>query len=272
MLRILSAALAAVLAMGLTGCATRSHIDPSKFAPPKTVVIGDIPDLRSEATIRMVVSQADFFYFTPHFDAFYDLKDESGTALVSRVRTVASSNQGLIGALIDANAQDTENKAAQFPVLVRERLKIDLRTELLDSLTRSLQAKGVQVRMADDTRNQLPRPRWTYQFDNKTIAGQMPDSPPIDADLYVQLAPIALYAAPGPLNNYTARVAIAVLVYDARKRAYVGKQLFRYEGDAPSFATYSSLAASIDQIAPLLRTSLLSLVPQVADIIGGQRP
>jgi len=167
----------------LGGCAT-PKVDASKFSAPKTVVIDDIPDIHSVATIEVVVTNWPAMYFNGRFDRFYTVNGvppslaavADNTEQVNQVVTNQIVNSprpvsvgqaaamgavgGLVGGLIQASAEDTQKRAAEFPALMRKTLPGDLRTEVMQALRESLEAKGIQVRVASESRTAPLRLHW----------------------------------------------------------------------------------------------------------------
>lgn len=281
----------------LVGCAT-PKIDPSKFTAPRTVVIDDIPDINPVATIQVVTTNWPAQYFSQNFDGFFVVNGITSTQaripnntehvnhivtnqILASPRPVSIGTGaamgavgGAVGALIQASAEETQKKASEFPALVRKAIpNADLRTDLMKVLRESLETKAIQVRIAGETRDMPPRLRWPAKNDKgeAIITGPLASSPPMDADLLVQISPIAVYAAPGPMNSYTRRVGIGVAMFDGRTRRFIGWQAIPFNATDGKFEymRYDSLVADIDNAAPALRSALMSLVPQLVNVISG---
>lgn len=291
-LRLASLAAAVVLA----GCAT-PQIDASKFTPPKTVVIDDFPDINPVATIQPTVTNWPEMYFSGRFDGFFTyqgrseplppLPSYSDQANQIATNQILSSPRpsvaqgaamgaagGVVGALIQASAEDTERKAAAFPAIVRKTFPGDLRTEVLAAVRQGLENKGIQVRVAGETRNLPPRLHWPGRNEKgePLAAGVLAGSPSVEADLLVQVVPVAAYTAPGPLNTYTRKAGIAVALFEGRTRRFIGWQAFPFRASDNKFEyiRYEGLLADVENAGPALRNALLSLVPQVVDTIAGR--
>lgn len=263
--------LLALLAVALTGCAT-PKIDKSKFTQPKVVAISDFPDLRSIATIQSVTINWPEHYFTGgSFDQFFDVKRDAKELDFSS-KAIIGQDAGVIGGVIEASAKRTEQKAAEFPLLARKTFDNDLRKLLLKRISENLSGKGIEVKVVQDSRDMPPRLRWDTKVDDLNVKGQFPNSEPIDADVLVHLCPIAIYAASGPLNSYTQKVGIAVAMFDARTRKFIGWQAFPYTATSSKFeySTYDGLVSDIGNAGPALQAALLSLVPDVANAISGR--
>jgi hypothetical protein len=292
-----------LLMLLLTGCANRPVIESERFAAPKTVVIHDIPDLNPVATIGIVLRFWPQSYFSPGHDRFVTFQGGTPTVvpypgsgtqelvnqqIVNQIATAprpmspgagaaVGAAGGLVGGLIEFNAAKTEARAAAFPSLVRRATgNADWRTDFVQAVKTGLEGQGVQVTLASETRNMPHRLRWpATDADGKPIpTGALAGSPPIDADLLVQVSPIALYAAPGPLNSYGRVAGVAVALFDGRSRSFLGWQAIPF--DPPfgqfSYPTYDELVADLDKAAPALQEALMSLVPQVVAIVSKRPP
>jgi hypothetical protein len=260
-----------MLAATLTGCAT-PKIDKNKFTQPKIVAISDFPDLRSIATIQIVTINWPEHYFTGGgFDQFFEVTRDP-KKLDFSAKALTGMDAGAIGGIIEASANRTEQKAAEFPKLARKTFDGDLRELLLNKLSESLKQKGIEVKLLADSRGTPPRLRWSTKVDDLAVKGQFPDSEPINADVLVHICPLAIYAANGPLNNYTQKVGIAIAMFDARSRKFIGWQAFPYNppGIKYEYVTYDGLLSDIGNAGPALQAALLSLVPAVANTISGQ--
>lgn len=272
------------LALLLAGCAIHK-IDSGKFSPPRTVVIEDVPDITPIVLLmRPFPLPAPFYYFSERTDHYYTGANSPGRVEVSvafttpvRMGTAVGAGVagGLVGAMINQVAADSARKAEAFPDLARGVLKDgDLRSSLMTALRASLEAKGIEVRIDPATRDAPRRPRWNVKAAFGTeVRGARPESPPVDADLLVQLAPIASYSAHGLALPYERRVGVAVALFHGRTREFIGWQAFAFEATSRDFeySTYDKLAADVEKAAPALRTALLSLVPEIAEIISGKR-
>jgi hypothetical protein len=285
MRRFLSFAVVATMVLLLGGCATHK-IDTSRLSPPRSVVIEDVPAISPIVVLmRPALLNVPAFYFSEQSDPYYTEADPpprvalnvSFTAPVSFGTAVGvGAAGGLVAAMINQVVAESAKNAAGFPDLARAAMKEgDLRTSLMTALRTSLEAKGIEVRIDPSTNDSPRRPRWSGKDPGgKDLRPARPDSAPVDADLLVQLAPIASYGAIGLAHPYSRKVGIAVAIYNGRTREFIGWQAIRF--DAPEgefqYMTYEKLAADVDKAAPALRSALLSLVPQIAGIISAERP
>lgn len=284
-----------------TGCATKPKIETGKFSTPRTVVIADIPDVNPIANIGIFITPWPEPYFSKSAD-YHFVVNNAAKPLPGVADYTAAANQivihqittapqpvsvgvgaamgaagGLVGALIQANAEATQKKAAEFPNLVRRATpRFDLRTDFMDALRKSLEARNIQVKIISETRNHVPRLYWPAKSDDgKALpTGAFSQSPAVDADLLVQVSPIASYAAPGPLNNYARQVGVGLALFDGRTRKFIGWQAIAFRAPDSNFeyARYDSLAADVANAGPALQRALLSLVPEVASIVSGGQP
>lgn len=299
MQRLFLAPLTVGLALLLAGCAAPLVIDARSLPKPKTVVINDFPDINPAAVIGMAVLRWPQRYFSPEFDGFFVLDvphDGLGTIdyVGSSLRTVqnqivssptpvspgTAASMGLVGGLIGALLQDaaetTQKRAAAFPSLVRQQLApADLRADFLGALRSALEARGIAVRISGDTRALPLRMHWPAMDPHGGKAlpvGPLAATPAVDADLLVQVAPVAFYLAPGVLNAYRRKVGVAVAVFNGRTREPIGLQTFEFEpaDGKHEYRTYDDLVDDIAHAAPALRTALLSLVPDIARTVAAE--
>ena len=283
----------------LTACAT-PKIDSASLGHPKTVVIQDFPDLRPVASIEVVVTNWPQMYYSGSFDRFYAIDsnapspDPSGVALETGVVSgaiagagVARNNNGnvahgaavgagvglIVGGIIAASADATQKKAEEFPALFNQTMPdVNMHADLLKAIKGALEAKGMQVTIASNTRNALPRLYWPAKppRGENLVTGTLEQHPAVDADVLVQLAPIAIYASPGPLNNYNSKVGVGVAIYNGRSREFIGWQALSSNENQLWYARYDSLVADLPKAAPAQYHALMSLVPQVVKVISGE--
>lgn len=251
------------------------------------------------ATIRSVINNWPAQYFAPGYDGFYVFKDVSAdqptVADNSATANQVVSNQiinsprpislgqaaaagaigGLVGGLIQASAEETQKRSAEFPSLLKKSMpNLDMRQELIAALKSSLEAKGVSVRLANESHNLPLRLHWAAKNEKgePLPTGSLVNSPAVDADVLVQIAPIAVYAAPGPLNPYTRRIGIAIAMFDGRTRQFLGWQAFPFKPEDSRFEyrTYNGLIEDLPAAGPALREGLMSLVARVSAAISGK--
>lgn len=287
------------VATTLTGCAA-PKIDTSKLARPKTVAIDDFPDMNHTAIIGPVVTRRAEFFFNGRMDPFFKQgnasepgklgADYAATANQVTQQQILNSPKpmsvgqagmagavgGAMGALLQASAEDTMKKAMEFDGLVRKNMhNADLRAELIASLRQELEARGIQVQIAAESRNLPPRLHWAAitESGEKLPVGSLADSPSIDADVLLQIVPLAAFAAPGPLNSFEPRIAVGVALFDGRTRKFLGWQAIEYDGPAKhhSYMRYDSMVGELDQTAPQIHDALLTLAPKVAELVAGPR-
>lgn len=291
----------------LAGCVTPPTIDKAKFAPPKTVVVADIPDIKPGANIGAVWSWMPEWYFSSSFDHLFVIRRDAqavpgvpefgsnqavvdgyvasaAMAATTQINTLpvpsspAANLAGmgaalLIGVMIESSAKETQLKAVEFPGLVHKIMPgLDLRKDFMQALTSSLEARGVQVSIMGQTRAHMPRLFWPAKDEEgKALSvGPFAKSPPIDADLLVQVVPTASYAAPGPLNSYARQVGVGLALFEGRTRKFLGWQVIQFQKDNRfEYARYDSLASDVANAGPELHRALLSLVPEVASLVSG---
>lgn len=295
---------ASIVLLLITGCAT-PVIDSKRFPPPKSVAIADFPDMVAAASIEIMVLNWPAPYFAGRFDHFFSINgqipvlpdiaynsEQTNQFIQQQIhqqRTnypqqklsigqagLAAGIAGGIAGAIQVSAEETQKRAAEFPDLVRKTMPgTDLRLELLGALRTGLEARQIQVQFIKETRNYPIRLFWPVKDakGDSWPVGPFAANPPIDVDLVVQLAPIAAYIAPGPLNAYRPSVGIAVAVFNGRTREFLGWQAVYYTGPnhGLSYHQYDSLVAEVEKVGPFLRQTLLSLVPDVVRIISAEK-
>jgi len=289
----------ALLALG--GC-MRHRIDVTKLGAPKVVVVEDIPDLRVAALIGIPGDYDPTYHFSKNADYFYlSTSPEPAAvpgvtpntqAVMTSVATTQVMNSpapvspaaagvgvgvsSLMGALIQGKAEETQARAAAFHATVLANdPSYDLRAAFLQALQEAFWARGVTVATSRRGRDHPPRLRWPAKDSEGEPLPVGPDasSQPVDADLLVQVAPLAYFSAPGPLNAYERRVTVAVALYRGRTREFLGMQALRFTTagfDTVSYHTYDSMVADIGRAAPALREALVSMAPRVADLATGK--
>jgi hypothetical protein len=290
----------AILPVLLAACVSAPTIQSEKFKRPQTVAIVEGPALRNAALIGVVGYQSNF-HFSPASDYFF-LIDPSknpagepfptpigGIEAATVVSTLAmmktapfkNGNTGaqvgtafLVGALIDASAADTQRKAEAFHQDVMKQIPdLDLRSEFSSAMQNALKAKGIQTMLIKDSSNAPSRLRWpagNFDPEGKLLPVATGDLPTVDADLLVQFSPVAIYMAPGPLNNYRVRATVGVALYNGRTKEFLGRQSFQFNPNAwqNEYTTYAQLAKDIDKVVPAVRAGLMSMVPSIVDIIS----
>lgn len=268
------------------GCAAPQLILPNKaFAPPTTIVLEGIPELRTAAFIGIPSLPA----FTPHGDVFFSIPQEAVStpdhqravtdALIQQLAVgppvsvgggiAAAGVAGIFGAILQAKAEDTQKKAMRFHEDVKQRLPgVDLGADFMTEVRRSLEAQGIRVELSP-----APYPvraRWPVPDESGTAFEPQAGNPPaVDADLYVQITPRAVLTAPGPMNAYYPIAAAVVLIFDGRTKELLQKKYFGAQDFWASQAyNYSSLVEEPQQPVAEVRRVLMGLVPFVVEAIS----
>ena len=262
--------LLAGVAILLGGCvATMPTVDPGKVGRPATVAIVDVPDIRPWAVIGVFSVDApgvNQFHFSERSDRFFA---QAGTPMA------VTSNYGLVGRVLEQSAADTQARAEGFS---EEVLKIqpglNLRTEFMAALRKALEARGVNVRVVSAGRPRTPRLLWPAS----DAAGQsypslpLAETPPIDADVVLQVSPIAMYNAIGLMHAYNLSVSVGTALYNGRTREFLGRQTLSYKpASARSYGRYDDLLLDLPAAAPPLKDGLVELAGQVAELAAGRR-
>jgi hypothetical protein len=290
----------ALLALLLGGCVAQPVIDPKSFPPPKSAVLIDVPKLHVAATVGVTVPWApgpNWFHFSERADYHFLAGAPKGPERVDHQQQIGElTNQQIVnrptpmpmgqvagaalagaavGAIIQASADETLRKSQQFNA---EILKLfpdyDLRADFMNALVAAVKGHGVAVTLATEGVQGAPRLRWpaTDAEQNVLQRGSPGNLPAVDADILVQVSPVAMYNAPGPLNSYNRNVSVGIAMYDGRSKRFLGRQSvwFVSPDQRYSYSLYDSLVADLPAAAPALRQALLSLVPDVAEIIAGK--
>lgn len=285
----------------LVACGSAPTIKTDKFARPQTVAIVEAPVMRNAALITLA-THVPTFHFSPTADYFFLLDPGKTTdgnpfptgsggleaaaavsvAALTKSAPFAKGNTGaqvgaafLVGALIDASAADTQRKAANFSEEVSKQMpNLDLRSEFSGALQQALKAKGIRTTLIKDSINAPVRLRWPadgVDVSRNPIANN--DLPAVDADLLVQYSPLAIYIAPGALNNYRVRVTVGIAIYNGRTKEYLGHQTFEFDPKAweNEFTTFAKLALEIGKVVSAERAGLLSLAPEIARVISKEQ-
>jgi hypothetical protein len=283
---------ASVSIVFLGGCAL-PKLDTSKFAVPKSVVIHEIPTIRPIVILGPVNNFDPEFYFSRKSDPLFvfgsgqpstnpalDYPQRVNPVIVASTTQPVSTGMavgmgvaaGIAGAIVQMRAEELQREAADFPEMVRKTLPADLSSTLGKALRESLEAKGIQVSVDPETRNMPPRPRWagTDNRGRELVPGALAASPPVDADLLVQVSPAAFYEATALASVFKRKVAIAITVFNGRTREFAGWQIVRFSAPDSKFEyfRYEELAADIQQAGPALAAALLSLVPEITRVIS----
>lgn len=278
-----------LLVLVLTGCAVHPKIASDQVRGKKTVTIVDTPPFKNAALIGVMPPYFDF-HFSSRTDMFFsDAEhvlgvDYAGNAIASTLNQQSASPPasrsagasslvaaGLVGALIQASAEDTEKKAQGFDREVR-RLFPDWnpQQEFVDALLVALRQRGLQPVVASRRTNVLLWP--ASKEDGTPYRSKSPDDvEPSDSDLLLQISPLAFWNAPGPLNEYRMNVSVGMAMYDAKSKAFLGRQSVVYDGPKGTiYPLYRGLVADLPTAQPRLRLALLSLVDKVADVASGK--
>ena len=290
----------ALLALALGGCVAQPVIDAKNFPPPKSAVILDVPRLHAAATVGVNVPWAPgpkWFHFSERADYYFlagspqgpqrvdyaqGISDQAMQPILNSPKPVpmgqmvgAAFAGAAIGAIIQASADETFKKSQGFHAeILKLYPQYDLRADFMNALVAAVQSNGVAVTLALEGGSSAPRLRWPAVDEQKNVLSAVSaDSfPAVDADIFVQVSPLAFYNSPGPLNSYTRNVSVGIALYNGRTKQFIGRQNVWYAGPSGrfSYSVYDTMVADLKDAAPALREALLSLVPDVAEIIAGK--
>lgn len=281
----------------LAGCAApTSLIDKTRFARPASVAIVDPPPMRNHALVGVYVLPnwyAHPLHFSPKFDHYFVAQQAAevpGAAVAKAsasevalaqiqhnpalqgISPAAAGVGGAVGGLLQAGEELSAKRAMEYDQDLRKRMPdFDLRRDIVQSLASALRDRGVKVTLIANTGTTGPRLRWPAKGREGLAEVGSPDAPAVDADLVIQLSPVAHWFAPGLMNNFERTGNIGVVIHDGRSKEFLGSQSFFY--DSPAFQNqytlYTSLAADAEGATSAMRSGMLTMVPQIADAILG---
>jgi len=289
LVRILGRATACFVVSWLAGCGTLPQpVVGGTYGPPQTIVIEQIPQMRLGAFIGF----EPHIPFAPSGDLHFAMPSSASpvgdhantvnSAMLQQLTTgprvpvsvgiAGGAVAGVLGAMIQASAEETQRNAMNFHEVVRERMP---GTDLGDAFMKAIQASLEQhgIRVTTHPASNPPRVRWPIPNEGALKFETQPNDPPtVDADLYVQISPRAIYRAPGPLNAYQPLAIAVVVIYDGRTKQFLRKQLFveSKAGFKMEHHTYTGLLDSLSEAIPALHDTLMRLVPPVVDVISAR--
>jgi hypothetical protein len=255
------------LVAALAGCVAQPTIAPGSFQAPRSVAVVEVPKVNPLALIGIIVPSVPGIHFTERGDQFFG----TGTP----PPRVGVNQAGLVAALIESRGEETQKRATEFPNEILKRFPdFDLRADFMKSLRAALDARGIAVSMTGDGQDKALRLRWPA-LDEKGAAipsGSAESAPAVDADVLLQVSPIAFFSAPGPLNAYKLNVTVGIAMYEGRTKRFIGRQILKLDPPDSRFeySRYDSLLEDLTRAAPALRDALLSLVQRVADIASAR--
>lgn len=301
--------LLALVALLVSGCGVTPAIHRDSFAVPKMVAIVEAPQMRTTATVGMLMAGHRFhfskfndFTFMPevptpevlsgHIESDAKTADGrivSATMQGAMLAQIAAPKQpgvssvpsaavgGIVGGMIQASAESTAKKSQTYHEdVLRQVPDLDLQSDLVKALRAGLESKGIQTSIEEGGKKAYPRLRWPAKEIDGRVYETAADvnAPAVDADILMQVSAYAAWEAAGPLNSYAREVSMEVVLYNGRTKQFLGRQTFIF--DAPiagaAYNTYDGLLADSPKATGLLRAALLSLVPQVVNIVSKQEP
>jgi hypothetical protein len=301
--------LLALVALLVGGCAAVPGIHRDSFTVPQTVAIVEAPPMRSTAIVGMFLAghrghfnRAYDFAFLPEapntgvltgpFEP--DAKAANGRIAAATIQGamlghIAAPKQpgvssmhgaavgGIVGGIIQASAESTAKKSQTYHEDVLQQVPdLDLQSDVVKALRAGLESKGIQTSIEEGGKKTYPRLRWPAKEIDGRVYETATDvnAPAVDADILMQVSAFASWQAAGPLNSYARMVSMEVVLYNGRTKQFLGRQTLIF--DAPiagaAYNTYDGLLADSPKATGLLRSALLSLVPQVVNIVSKQEP
>ncbi len=280
----------------LTACYTPPRIHTQDFAAPKTVAIVAPPEMKNMAIVD--VFSVSGRHFAGELDSCFVVGAEADTqvpGLPPKIDDQFQANYiqqstlaprqsigsaaaggavaGAMAGLIQGAADDTFKRSQSYHQELLKRVpQLSLRTDLMAALRTSFEAKGIQTSVIADSDKVAPRLRWPARDTDGQIyqASSNDHLPAVDADILVQISPIAVWNAPGQLNNYHRTVGIGVALYNGRNRQFLGQQTFVFNATPwqDEYARFDSLLEAGPIAANQMRQALLSLVPQIVAVVS----
>ncbi|UMR29588.1 hypothetical protein MJ904_21420 [Massilia sp. MB5] len=284
----------------LAGCGAPPKIHTQKFSAPKTIAIVDTSEMKNIAMVGLFIAGGR--HFTSEIDAFFvagstgDTKSsaappaivddilanhnlQSSLAPRQSVGSAMASGAaaGAIGGMIQGAADETFKKSQNYHQEVLKRVPgLSLKSELMKSLRTEFEAKGIQTSIVANSDSLAPRLRWPAREADGQVWQAAPNDhlPVVNADILMQISPIAVWYAPGQLNNYRRGVGIGVALYDGRTKQFLGQQTFSFSASAwqDEYTRYDSLVEAGPVAAGQMREALLSLVPQIVAVVSRSEP
>lgn len=289
-----------LLPLLLAACAYRPTIKPDTFARPRSVAIVEAPAIRVMTSLMQNPDRA--FHFTSYADRFFVVEPHlagaapapTSTHATELARTVGAqaiqtqrpsvaggaamgAAAGLVGALIDANAEAVDKAAQGFHnAVMAAHPGLDLRSEFSAQLQAALRERGIETVLVKDSLHAPPRLRWPASgVDAKLMPVMAGDIPAVDADILIQYSPYVVYEAGNGLHPYQPVATIGIALYNGRTKEFLGHQVFGLGGPSlggdNSYWKYANLVADIPGAIPALRAKMLAHVPEIADLISKRK-
>lgn len=285
--------------LALAGCGTPPKIHTQDFTAPKTVAIVDTAEMKSIAMVGIFAAGGR--HFGPGLDPFFvlDAADAKSPANPLTIGDEIQANHlqqslagppqsignaalggaaaGAMAGLIQGAADETFKKSENYHQELLKRVPgLSLKNDLMKSLRAAFEAQGIRTSVVPSSDRGAPKLRWpardtdgqVYQADaNDHLAT-------VDADILMQISPIAVWSAPGQLNNYRRTVGIGVALYNGRTRQFLGQQTFAFSATAwqDEYTRFDSLMEAGPVAANQMREALLSLVPQIVAVVSRSEP
>jgi hypothetical protein len=273
------------LLSSLAGCASPPTIDVTKIINAKSVALVNIPPMRTLALIGNSLPSREGLY-APFFDlpkrpasplinsdmtATIDTASQVAVGQTATDAAVAGAVASIAGALLQQQAEKTQKRAENFHEILSEaNPELNFSRDFIEGIKTSLESKGLSVVIINDQLNDVPKLRWptlTPEGKNHTNVSDK-NLATVDADLLVQVIPVALYQAPGPLNSFIKMNEANVIVYNGRTKEPYGVQRFwAADGWFFSYHRYDSLVEDIKVSGPALHDGLMSLIPEITATI-----
>ncbi|PSW74417.1 hypothetical protein C9J41_05970 [Photobacterium sp. GB-50] len=289
----------------VSGCTTLPVAPLSKenLNNIKSVAIVDFLEMRTHALVGEFMLSMDQQHFTDKQSMYFDLGKEvepiitqekktnatflpnqtviennssviviennNSNAIDSGITAVAAS---LTAGIINEIGKKTNERASNFnEIYSSTNPKINLRRDFLNELSSSLKEKGIDVSLLKDQVHSVPYLRWSaLDSQGKLFRQRYPNElESVDADLVIQVSPVAIYNAGSALNAYARIVSVNVAIYNGRTKEFYGvKSFYSVEDNVTGYHTYNGLVENLGEAGKKLHESLLAVVPQISMLIN----
>jgi hypothetical protein len=276
------------LLSSLAGCATPPTIDATKIINAKSVALVNIPPMRTLALVGNSLPSREGLY-APFFDlpkrpaspltssdmqATIDSVTASQVAISQTATDAAAAGAvaSIAGALLQQQAEKTQKRATNFHEILSEaNPELNFSRDFIEGIKTSLESKGLNVIIINDQLNDVPKLRWPTLTSGGPNHINVTDKnlETVDADLLIQVIPVAFYHAPGPLNAFNKLIEATVIIYNGKTMEPYGVQRFgSADGWFFSYHRYDSLVEDIAVSGPALHDGLMAIIPEITAVIA----
>ncbi|WP_163934891.1 hypothetical protein [Paraferrimonas sp. SM1919] len=274
-----------LLSLTLAGCATTPPLNKTKMKNVESVAIVSFPHLRIHAVTGVTTLASS--HFTQKQGYYFDTGEQNNALQVRSANSVDTTqyyqSHGVVGGVtagivsgIMAGAEKSANKKAVdfHEIFKKQNPNVNFKDDFIKALVKGFNAKGIRASVISDQASNTPTLRWTAldskgkQYREKLSA----DLPIVDADLLIQISPVALYNAPGAMNAYAKTISIELAFFDGRTKEFYGTKLLHdVDGILSGYHSYKDLVKNIDTDGPLLHSLFMGLAPKVTALVSPKK-